>query len=411
MNSFNTISSNITNINSINIDKAYNNNLYTNTGLYGEILWDNGTTFYEGYPAYYIVNTIDGSCNITNLDNITNAVLPLAKQVNSAYTLTTLSNTNNQSYHCQWTGYFKSDYTGTWTFSLLTNNFSALWIDDVAISTYARDGTTQNFLLTDSGSDTLTSSATVALINKKYYPIRITWGKRYDTTDPFFKLSVTRNGTTINNLTNYLYSANPNASTLIGIPKVFIKTTANTSDNLYTPKLFIQYSEVGYHSNVVDFVQNNPIYNGVVLGPAYVANIGSMNEASTTLGFTIPTGNGVHNYFSILYTGYFKADFTGTFTFNQLTDDETYLWIGNTAITGYTTSNYLVKSASDSITRSGSISLVNGTYYPIRILYGQYTGPGYHTFTFTRNGTTITNWTGYTFHPITPTTGNPKMFI
>jgi GLEYA domain len=397
MNSFNTIGSGIVS-KIINTDaSAFNDSLYENTGLYGEITWgDSG--FYEGYPSYFIVNTIEGTCNITNLDSLTNAVLPLAQKINASYTASTL-NTSATIYHCQWTGYFKADFTGTWTFSLNTLNFGMLWIGDTAIT-----NDKSNALLTDTG-DNIESTQTINLINGKYYPIRITWGKRTSVTNPAFSVSFTRNATTITNLTSYLYSAKTNKSTLVGIPTVFIKKNANTIDNLYAPKLFAYYTDAGYHNNVVDFVQNNPIYNGSWSGLDYVANIGSITEASTTLGFTI-----VHNAYSLLYTGYFKADFTGTFTFNLNTDDETYLWIGDYANTGYTTSNRLVYSYVGS-NGSGSISLTNGQYYPIRILYGQNTSSAYCNLTFTRNSQTITNWTGYTFHPITPTNGNPKMFI
>ena len=401
MNSFNTFHSNI--VKNISNDIfSFNDSLYENTGLYGEITW-NDSGFYEGYASYFIVNTIDGTTNITNLDSLTNAVLPLAQKINASYTASTL-NTSATIYHCQWTGYFKADFTGTWTFSLNTLNFGMLWIGDSAINNEK-----SNVLLTDTG-DGAASTQTINLINGRFYPIRIQWGKQSGFSSPTFILSVTRNGTTITNLTSYLYSAKPNNSTLIGIPAVFIKKNANTNDNLYAPKLFVFYSDAGYHSNVVDFVQNNPIYTGSWSGSDYVANIGSMTEASTTLNFTVPTDTVSHVRFSILYTGYFKADFTGTFTFNFNTDDETYLWIGDYANTGYTTSNRLVYSYVGS-NGSGSISLTNGQYYPIRILYGQNTGPGSHTLTFTRNGQTITNWTGYTFHPITPTNGNPKMFI
>jgi hypothetical protein len=395
MNSFNTIGSNI--VRSGILDTvSFNDSLYENTGLYGEITW-NDSGYYEGFPSYFTVNTIDGFSNITNLDSLTNAVLPLAKKINTSYTVSTL-NTSATIYHCQWTGYFKADFTGTWTFSLNTLNFGMLWIGDTAIT-----NDKSNVLLTDTGNGTA-STQTINLINGKYYPIRITWGKRTSVTNPTFSLSFTRNATTITNLTSYLYSAKPNNSTLIGIPAVFIKKNANTNDNLYAPKLFAQYTKAGYHSNDVDFVQNNPINNGAWTGPAYVANIGNMSEASTTLGFS-PNGD----YFSILYTGYFKADFTGVFTFNFVTDDVTYLWIGDYAISGYTTTNHFVYSGSDLVSRS--ISLINGQYYPMRILYGEIGGAAYHTLSFTRNGETITDWTGYTFHPITPMAGYPKMFI
>jgi hypothetical protein len=396
MNSFNTIGSNI--VRSGILDTvSFNDSLYENTGLYGEITW-NDSGYYEGFPSYFTVNTIDGFSNITNLDSLTNAVLPLAKKINTSYTVSTL-NTSATIYHCQWTGYFKADFTGTWTFSLNTLNFGMLWIGDTAIT-----NDKSNVLLTDTGNGTA-STQTINLINGKYYPIRITWGKRTSVTNPTFSLSFTRNATTITNLTSYLYSAKTNISTLVGIPTVFINKNANTIDNLYTSKLFAYYTDVGYHNNDLDYVQKNPIYNGSWSGSDYVANIGSITEASTTLGFAI-----VHNLYSILYSGYFKADFTGTFTFNLNTDDETYLWIGDYAISGYTTSNRLVYSYVGS-NGSGSISLTNGQYYPIRILYGQNTSSAYCNLSFVRNSQTITDWTGYTFHPITPMAGYPKMFI
>jgi hypothetical protein len=397
MNSFNTFESNIANTGT-SVDMQFNNNLYENTGLYGQITWSD-SAFYDGYPAFFIVTTIDGSRNITNLDSLSNAILPLAQTINAGYTTATLSE-SNQIYHCQWCGYFKSDFSGSWTFSLTTVNYSMLWIGEIAIT-----NDIPNIFLSDTGNDAIATTATINLIQGKFYPIRIQWGKRPGFISPTFILSVTRNGTTITNLTSYLYSAKPNISTLVGMPAVFIKTTANTNDSLYSPKIFIQYSDAGYHGNAVDFVQNNPVYNGIINGPAYIANIGNLTEASTTLNFTI-----VHNAYSILYTGYFKSDFTGSFTFNLNTDDETYLWIGDTAITGYTTANRLVYSSAGN-NGSGSITLTIGTYYPIRILWGNATGPAYCNLSFTRNSQTITDWTGYTFHPITPTTGNPKMFI
>ena len=414
MNSFNTIGSSI--VRSGILDKiSFNNDLYENTGLYGQIAYNIMDDYYYGNP-YWFDNTayVNKAGYITNLDSLGSAVLPLAKLIDNTYTITTL---NNKDYFaCQWTGYFKSDYTGTWTFYLDTDNWTNLWIGDNAIYEY----TSSNRLLTDdyntnTGTANL-SAATINLVNGKYYPIRIQWGEQDG--GIAFQFSFSKDGgvTRITNSSSYLYSAKSNASTLIGMPAVFIKKTLNSTDNLYAPKLFAQYSEKGYHGNVMNFVQDNALFvtqAGVRVsrGPAYIANIGNMDEPSTVLSFTIPTASVVHNYFSILYTGYFKADFTGTFTFNILADDGTFLWIGDYAISGYTTTNSVVIGAGDGITRSGNITLVNGQYYPFRVLYGQGTSVGYHNLSFTRNGQTITNWTGYTFHPITPIGGYPKMFV
>lgn len=413
MNSFNTFHSNI--VKSGFTDKvSFNDSLYENIGLYGEIAYNIIDDYYNGNPYWFDNAAYTNKTGyITNLNTLQSAVLPLAKLIDNTYTMTTLD--NKERFACQWTGYFKSNYTGTWTFYLDTDNWSNLWIGDNAIYGYTK----LNRLVTDdyntnTGTANL-SAATINLIQGKYYPIRIQWGEEDGGISFQFSFSKDGGVTRITDTSSYLYSAKSDASTLIGMPAVFIKTTPNSNDYLYTPKLFAQYSEKGYHGNDVDFVQNYPLYINVQgsrlsRGPAYIANIGNMNEPSTVLSFTIPTESSPHNYFSILYTGYFKADFTGTFTFNFNTDDETYLWIGDYAISGYTTTNRLVYSSAGN-NGSGSISLINGQYYPIRILYGQASGPGYHNLSFTRNGQTITDWTGYTFHPITPIAGYPRMFV
>jgi hypothetical protein len=64
-------------------------------------------------------------------------------------------------------------------------------------------------------------------------------------------------------------------------------------------------------------------------------------------------------------------------TYFQLTsDDASYLWIGNTAITGYTTGNALINNGGlhSSQTITGVIAMTAGVYYPIRIQYGNNIG-------------------------------------
>jgi hypothetical protein len=52
------------------------------------------------------------------------------------------------------------------------------------------------------------------------------------------------------------------------------------------------------------------------------------------------------------------------------------MWIGNTAITGYTTGNALINNGGThpSTTGTGIIAMTAGVYYPIRIQYGENTG-------------------------------------
>lgn len=79
------------------------------------------------------------------------------------------------------------------------------------------------------------------------------------------------------------------------------------------------------------------------------------------------------------WTGYYKAPSTSTFSMGvQATWSSTdpyngqysraYVWIGNTAISGYTTGNALASSEGG----AGSIGLVLGVYYPIRIQWDSY---------------------------------------
>lgn len=102
---------------------------------------------------------------------------------------------------------------------------------------------------------------------------------------------------------------------------------------------------------------------------------------------------------TVLYIGYLLASYTGTWTFTITSDDGSYLWIGNTAITGYTTSNKLA-SASYAGPGTGTISLTAGQYYPIRLLYGNGPSAGYLNLTYAHNGQTATNdFTGKLFSP------------
>lgn len=82
------------------------------------------------------------------------------------------------------------------------------------------------------------------------------------------------------------------------------------------------------------------------------------------------------NYYSIQWIGYFKAQETGTYTFYTNSDDASYLWIGEYAEIGYTTSNATVRNGGTHgmTTRSGTISLVENVYYPIRIQFGENSG-------------------------------------
>ena len=108
------------------------------------------------------------------------------------------------------------------------------------------------------------------------------------------------------------------------------------------------------------------------------------------------------NNTSIEYKSYFLATYTGTHTFYLASDDGSWMWVGPTALTGFTTTNALVKNGGlhAVVEVSATISLVAGTYYPVRIQFGNGpSGPGALTASYAHSGQAKTStWTGKIFY-------------
>lgn len=106
------------------------------------------------------------------------------------------------------------------------------------------------------------------------------------------------------------------------------------------------------------------------------------------------------------WIGYYKPASTGSIAFGLSTFwnstepfngqySNGYVWVGNTAKSGYNSGNALLSS--NNSTGSGSISLVAGQYYPIRIQWNAYLPYGFDfsgfwqtdgTMSFTGEGST-----------------------
>lgn len=98
------------------------------------------------------------------------------------------------------------------------------------------------------------------------------------------------------------------------------------------------------------------------------------------------------------YFGVFLADYTGTWTFTITSDDESALWIGDTAGFGYTIANALTV-ASYLGPGTATINLVAGEYYFIRVMYGNGPASGSLNLTYAHTGQTATNnFTGKLFY-------------
>jgi len=104
------------------------------------------------------------------------------------------------------------------------------------------------------------------------------------------------------------------------------------------------------------------------------------------------------DYYSMEIFGYFRATVSGTYTFSLSSDEGSYIWIGPNALVGYTTSNANMNNQGTNALISCTVTLLSGTYYPIRIHYVEVTGGNNLIFSFTPPGGTQTyNGQGYFF--------------
>jgi hypothetical protein len=112
------------------------------------------------------------------------------------------------------------------------------------------------------------------------------------------------------------------------------------------------------------------------------------------------------------WLGYWFAPTTNTYNFQYSADTYSYLWIGSIARSGFNSSNSILTPS----IRSGSISLLGGVYYPMRVQWSflQTGNPffidefstltnGFFAFSYSNSTTPVTqNLNGVTFYnPLT----------
>jgi hypothetical protein len=207
-----------------------------------------------------------------------------------------------------------------------------------------------------------------------------------DTTKPYYRVNNTYDITALPTeyVDNDVYN-NPNPGGLLkGRPWV------DVADITFAPDIYY-YNRVGtttgngYFADGVTFF-DNPVVSPVTQTTGTVNTINISNQPQ---------------YNSIMYIGYLKAPATATFTFYTRSDDASYLWIGINAVTGYTTGNAVVSNGGlhGLVEGSGTYNLIQNIYYPIRILFGNNTGPGALTVSYSTPSISKTSdWTGLIYH-------------
>lgn len=163
--------------------------------------------------------------------------------------------------------------------------------------------------------------------------------------------------------------------------------------------LFMRIYWSRYHGNDPTwFNSNTPNVMGVTttLKNTYCAT-GGFNNPNTT--DTAVGGLAATTVYSVEWTGFFFAPITGTYTFYLASDDSSYLWVGNTAASGFTTSNALINNLyTGPAEKSATTALTGGTYYPFRLQFGDGGGGEFITFSFAPpSGVRVYEGTGYFF--------------
>ena len=162
-----------------------------------------------------------------------------------------------------------------------------------------------------------------------------------------------------------------------------------TSSNQYNAGLF-KTTYAGYHNE-------NPAFFATATPATYGAN--PATSVQTTI-IQEPSSDDGSN-FSCQWLGYFKPTTTETYTLYISSDDGSYLWIGANALSGFTTANANINNggAHGNQERSGTVALTAGTYYPIRIQFGEIGGGDVLSFNYsTATITKTTNVTGLVFY-------------
>lgn len=175
--------------------------------------------------------------------------------------------------------------------------------------------------------------------------------------------------------------------------------TGNVVDNANTGGLVVgrPWTAVSYSAGLYR-TQYSSWPNQNTANPTWFDTATSAGTAvATNFDLTLTAGETSRGY---QWLGYILPDFTGTWTFSTngaSIDDSLIVWIGSAALSGYTTSNDVLEVSVAS--GSNTVSLVSGTYYPIRVQYANNSGPGSCTLWWSRNGSTLSKtWTGKLFY-------------
>lgn len=197
------------------------------------------------------------------------------------------------------------------------------------------------------------------------------------------------NGLSLKNIVSWETPINTSAvsAALNKSGQLLVKGYVNAVSNIITGLTFQVYQ--GYMNDNVNFFKT-----ATKLGSRGVTN-SSFNDIRSSTNSII---NENSQKVSVEWLGYFKVSFDEDVSFVLESDDCSFMWIGNEAISNYTTTNAFINNSGSHPMKkvSKSISLKSNVYYPIRIQYGNNEGQGNIKLLYQRGGMMATPLTGNT---------------
>jgi hypothetical protein len=122
------------------------------------------------------------------------------------------------------------------------------------------------------------------------------------------------------------------------------------------------------------FIVYSNYFNGDPLWFNSAVPVGSPNSGQTSDFSTIASstpGVNLPGSYSVEWFGYFLATESGKFIFRNTSVNNSFVWIGPTALSGYDSTNALITNIGGSQPVDADINLISGNYYPIRIQTGK----------------------------------------
>ena len=190
--------------------------------------------------------------------------------------------------------------------------------------------------------------------------------------------SIRANGDSLTNVISWetpnnvdsVYATLNNAGQLI--LKGNITTTAKS--NLTQGLSFKVYK--GYMNDDVNFFKSGWREQKAKLVKPDIIASGVSNNFSSLSSSTNNISDQNSTYISVEWLGYLKCNVDCDVAIAITSDDCSYMWLGNNAISEYSTKNAFINNGGQhpSVTKTNSMTLKSNEYYPVRIQFGQNAG-------------------------------------